>query len=237
MSSTSSPARPASVTEPGSSLSPPSGSGARWVGAAVLVTAPAVMTAALCAHPYLARLPDAEAVASHVAADPDRWAVVHLLTNVGTALVAAAFVVLHGWLRAAGHARHSRWGLPLVVLGSVLYGFLPGLEFAPWGAVETGGDAVAVQTELRPWFVGTLAASAIAFLIGALAFARDVAVARPLPGALSLIVAAALTVLALARAVPLGAVQLYVQALAGVIALWPPALAYSRAWQRSNVQA
>lgn len=45
-----------------------------------------------------------------------------------------------------------------------------------------------------------------------------------LSGPLTRVVVSALVVLVLARLVPLGAVQFYVQALAGLVALWP--LAY-----------
>ncbi len=72
------------------------------------------------------------------------WGLVHVLTGVGSALVALAFLAL----RASGEDRYSAGALPFVLVGSVLYAFLPGLEFAPLAATRTGGDAVAAQSSV-----------------------------------------------------------------------------------------
>lgn len=198
-------------------------------GPAIVALAPAVMLAAFVAHPYLVGLPDPQAVAEAVEADTTRWAIAHLLTGVGSALIALAFLAVRAHLRDAGEDRFSRWGLPFVVLGSALYGFLPGLEFAPLAAAETGGDVIAVQAALEPWFVPVFVTSAITFAIGVLAFTRGIARSRILSGRTTRTVVAALAVMAAARAVPLGMVQFYVQALAGLVALWPLAHAM---WRR-----
>lgn len=197
-------------------------------GPLVVALAPAVLLLALVAHPFLVVLPDAEAVAGLVVADTTRWGIVHLLTNVGSALLALAFLAVRAHLRDAGEERFSRWGLPFVVFGSVLYGLLPGLEFAPMTAAETGGDVVAVQAALEPWFVPVFVTAAITFAIGAFAFARGVADSRVLGPGTTRTVVTALAVMAVARAVPLGVVQFYVQGLAGLVALWPLALAMGR---------
>lgn len=200
--------------------------------AAVVALAPAVMLVALVSHPFIAVLPDAHAVADAVQADTTRWAVVHLLTAVGVALVALAFVAVRVHLRDAGEDRFSSRGLPLVLFGSAMYGLLPALEFAPLAAAETGGNVAAVQDFLQPWFLGALVTGAVAFAAGTLAFARAIAASAILDPRARQVVVTALVVLALSRVVPLGLVQFYVQALAGLLAFWPLARVM---WRRTEV--
>lgn len=189
--------------------------------AAVVAGAPVVMLVALVSHPFIAVLPDADVVADAVQADTTRWAVVHLLSAVGVALVALAFLAVRAHLRDAGEDRFSSRGLPLVLFGSALYGLLPALEFAPFAAAKTGGDVTAVQEALRPWFLGALVSGAVMFAVGAWAFARAVASSGVLERRATRVVVTALVVLALSRAIPLGVVQFYVQAVAGLLALEP----------------
>ena len=193
-------------------------------GAVAVALAPAVTFVALVGHPYLARLPDAGAVAAAVEQSTTRWGAVHLLTAVGISLTALAFLAIRAWLREAGEDRFSAWALPWVILGGALYGLLPALEFAPMAAAQIGGDVAGIQAALQPWFITILATSAIIFAVGIVGFARGIAASHILSRPLTLIVVSALAVLAVSRFVPLGAVQLYVQAAAGLIALWP--LAY-----------
>jgi hypothetical protein len=193
-------------------------------GAVAVALAPAVMLVALVGHPFLVRLPDAAAVAEAVEQSTTRWGVVHLLTAVGIILTALAFLAIRAWLRDAGEDRFSAWALPWVILGSALYALLPALEFAPMAAALIGGDVAGVQAALQPWFIAILASSAIIFTVGIVGFARGIAVSKILSPPLTTIVVSALVVLAVSRFVPLGAVQFYVQAAAGVVALWP--LAY-----------
>ncbi|MBC3194810.1 hypothetical protein H7X46_27540 [Pseudonocardia sp. C8] len=197
-------------------------------GAAAVAVAPLVMLVAFVTHPFIARLPDAGAVAAAAGADPTWWAAVHLLTAAGSALVALAFLAVRAHLRDAGEDRFSAWGLPFVISGSAVYGLLPGLEFAPMAAVLTGGDAAAAQDVLQPWFVAVLVTSVVLFAIGVLGFARAVAAGRILSRPLTRLVVTGLVVLAVARMVPLGAVQFHVQGLAGLVALWPLAF---RMWR------
>ncbi len=135
-----------------------------------------------------------------------------------------AFLAIRAHLRDAGEERFSPWALPLVIIGSALYAFLPGLEFAPLAAARAGVDVVAVQDANTRFFVPVLAASAIFFVIGVAGFVKAIAVSRILSSTLTRTVGAALVVLAVSRMVPLGVVQFYVQAVAGLVALWP--LAY-----------
>jgi hypothetical protein len=190
-------------------------------GAAAVAIAPSVMLFVYLAHPFIVRLPDADAVAHAVHADATWWGIVHLLTALGSALVALAFLAIRARLRDAGEERFSAWALPFVIVGSAFYGLLPGLEFAPLAAARTGGDAAAAQSALQPWYIFTLATSVILFAIGIVGFARGIAAGRVLSRPLTRLVVTALLVWAAARFIPLGLVQFYVQGVAGIVALWP----------------
>ena len=193
-------------------------------GALGVAIAPSVMLFVYLAHPFIARLPDAAAVDHAVHAGTTWWGFVHLLTALGSTLVALAFLAIRAYLRDAGEERFSAWALPFVIVGSALYGLLPGLEFAPLAAALSGADAGAAQAALQPWFTFTLATSVILFAIGIVGFARAVAAGRVLSRPLTRLVVTGLVVWAAARFVPLGLVQFYLQGVAGIVALWP--LAY-----------
>ena len=197
-----------------------------------MALAPLVLLFALVTHPFIARLPDAHAVAHAVAADATWWGIVHLLTAVGSSLVALAFLAIRAHLRDAGEERFSPWALPFVIVGSALYGLLPGLEFAPMTAVRTGGDAAAVQAVLEPWFISVLATSGLLFTVGVLGFAQGIAAGQILSRPLTRLVVTGLVVWAAARFVPLGAVQSYVQGVAGIVALWPLAF---QMWRQTRL--
>ncbi|MDP8932195.1 MAG: hypothetical protein M3O70_27420, partial [Actinomycetota bacterium] len=113
--------------------------------------------------------------------------------------------------------------LPFIVIASTLYAVLPGLEFAPLAAAKTGGDVRAVQAALDPWFIPILATAVLLFAVGIYGFARGIADSHVLGQGLTGLVVAGLAVLAVARFVPVGAVQFYVQGGAGLVALWPVA--------------
>lgn len=190
-------------------------------GAVAVALAPAVTFVALVGHPFIARLPDAAGVADAVGQGTTWWGIVHMLAAVSAILTALAFLAIRARLRDAGEERFSVWALPFLIVGSMLYGLLPALEFAPLSAALTGGDAAAVQTELVPWFIPILVTSAILFAVGLVGFARAVAASQILSRRLTRLVFAALIVLAVSRMLPLGVAQFYVQAIAGLIALWP----------------
>lgn len=206
-------------------------------GAVAVAAAPAVMFVALVGHPFLARLPDADGVADAVGQSTMRWGIVHVLTAVGAVLTALAFLAIRARLRDAGEDRFSVWALPFVIAGSALFGLLPALEFAPIGVAQTGGDVAAVQAALQPWFISILATSGILFAIGAFGFARGVAAGQILSRGLTRLVFAALIVLAVSRMLPLGVAQFYVQAGAGLVALWPLAYHMWRATQPATRRA
>lgn len=199
-----------------------------WARVAVLAVAPAFLGAALVAHPFISgRLPNETAIAEAVTANPTMWPVVHLAAAVGSALIAIAFLAVRSYLRQAGENRYSALGLPFVVLGSTMFAVLPGMEFAPLAADESGGTAsevAAAQDAIAGWFLRVLLVGGIAFAAGAALFATAIWRARVTSAGLTRLVVAALLVMAATRFVPLSFAQFYLQSLAALLALWP--LAY-----------
>jgi hypothetical protein len=193
----------------------------------VLAVAPAVLLAALVAHPYLAgRLPNGAAVADEVIAGTTRWGLVHLAHAVASALIAVAFLALRHYLHEAGEDRLSALGMPFVIVGSTLYAVLPGMEFAVLAAAETGGTAAevaAAQDAIGQWFTPVLVVSGVTFGIGALSFASALRASGMASAGPTRVVAAALIVMAVSRIVPLSVAQLYVHGLAAGVAFWPVA--------------
>jgi hypothetical protein len=205
----------------------------RWAAVAT-GAGPVLLLAAFLSHPPIAgRLPDDAAVADAAAADLARWGLVHLAAVIGSAAVAVAFVAVREHLRAHGDGRLSAFGLGAVVIGSVLYAVLPGLEFAQIAAHETGADMEATQAALTEWFLVFLLGGSLVFLLGCAVFAVAVMRTRPLGGSLDGVVAGALIVFALARLVPIGAVQFYVQSAAATVALLPLAVGM---WERTTTR-
>lgn len=199
--------------------------------AVVTALAPLTLLAALAWHPYIAgRLPNSSAVADAVADGPTRWGLAHLAAGVASGVVVLAFIAIRGLIREQGDDS-SAFGLPFVVIGSMLYALLPGMEFAPLAAVEAGSDAEAAQSALQPWFLPVLLIGAITFALGVLGFARGIASVHVLSPGVTGLVVVALVVLAASRFLPLFALQAYLQAAAAVVALWPLAL---RMWSPSQ---
>jgi hypothetical protein len=195
------------------------------VRAGIVAIAPAVMVAAFGAHPYIGLgLPNDAAVAAAAASNTTLWGLSHLLVAVGSGLLAVAFLVIRSYLREAGEERWSALGLPFVVMGSTLYAVPPGMEFAALAAAETGADVQAAQSAVEPWFIPMILASAVAFSIGAVGFARGTASIGLSSRGLTRVVVVGLVILAVARLIPLTGVQFYVQSAALLVALWP--LAY-----------
>lgn len=196
---------------------------------AALVVAPAVLLAALVAHPYIGgRLPNDDAVAEAVAAGTTRWGVVHLATSVASALIILAFLAVRSYLQEAGEDRFSARGMPFVIIGSTLFAVLPGMEFVPLAAAETGAttaEIAAAQDAITGWFALVLLAGAFTFAIGVFSFARAISITTVGSLGLTRVVVAALVVMAVSRFVPLAAAQFYVQGVAAIVALWP--LAYA----------
>lgn len=175
-------------------------------------------------HPFIGLgPPDERAIAAALAAHPTLWGLSHLAIGVGSGLLVLAFLAIRSYLHEVGEERWSSPALAFIVVGSTLFAMLPGMEFAPLAANETGGDVQAAQTALLPWFVPVLLTGAFTFALGVLGFARGIADSGILSRRLNWLVLGALLVMAAARFVPLGAVQLYVQGVAGIAALWPMA--------------
>lgn len=191
----------------------------------LLAVTPVLLLAALVWHPYISgRLPNNAAIADAVAADTTRWGLVHLASGVAFGVVVLAFIAVRSYLRAAGEERWSGFGLPFIVIGSSLHTMLPGMEFAPLAAVESGSDAEAVQAALVPWFVPVLATGGILFVVGTFGFVVGIARSGVLTPGLTALVIGGLLAMAVSRLVPLSTIQFYVQGLAAIAALWP--LAY-----------
>jgi len=210
----------------------------RW-RTTVVVVAPVVLLAVFVAHPYLSgRLPNDAGVAEAVAAGPTRWGAVHLATTVASGLIILAFLAVRSYLREAGEDRFSALGVPFVVIGSTLFAVLPGMEFAPLAAAETGATTTeieATQEALASWFLPVLVTGALAFAIGVFAFARAISIVTVGSRGVTRVVVAALIVMAVSRFVPLAAVQFYVQGVAVIVALWP--LAYAMRTQAAPYTA
>lgn len=199
---------------------------ARLLRVGVVAIAPVLLLVSLSSHPYLpGRQPNHEAIAAAVTSDPTRWGVVHLATGIASAVLILAFLAIRSQLREAGEDHWSVVALPFLVIGSTLYAMLPAMEFAPLAAIEAGGDARATQAALVPWFIPVLVAGGISFAVAMLCFALAVSRSTVLSPGLARLVATALVVTAMCRFVPLHAIQFYLQAVAGSLALLP--LAYS----------
>jgi hypothetical protein len=131
-----------------------------------------------------------------------------------------AFIAIRGFLHDAGEDHYSEVGLPFVALSAALYAVLPGMELGAIAAVDMGASVAQMEESLDPWFVPILMSSALLNLIGLVWFARGIRAARVLAPTQTTLVVTALVVMALARFVPLGAVQFYLQGTAGMVALW-----------------
>lgn len=190
--------------------------------AVIVAIAPVLLLAAMIWHPYLpGRLPDHGGVAQAVSNDTTRWGLAHLAAAAASGVLILAFIAIRGYLREAGDEAWSAIGLGFIVIGSLSYAVLPGMEFAPLAAVETGADPVAAQAALDGWFVPVLLAGALTFAIGIVCVAVAILRNRVLNPQLTWVVVAALIVMAASRLVPFAAVQFYVQSAAALIALWP----------------
>lgn len=208
---------------------------ARWQ-VAIFLIAPSLMAGGLFYHPAIGNPTDADFLANLAAAvraDTFRWALAHHMVAIGSGLIALAFLALENRLREAGENRASRIGFPLIVVGSLMYAMLPAMEFAPFAAAEAGADPSAAQGAIFPWFIPTLFTGALIFFVGAVYFARAIVRSRLLKPGLARIVAGAMVVAAASRLVPVNFIQMDLQAIAGIIALWPLAyVTWNDQWRR-----
>lgn len=190
--------------------------------AVITALAPLALLVAFIWHPYIAgRLPNDSAIADAAADDPTRWGLAHLAAGFASGVVILAFIAIRGLIRDLTDDSWSALGLPLIVIGSIFYTLLPGMEFAPLAAIDAGSDAAAAQSALQPWFLPVLLIGAVTFALGVFSFAKGIASLSILSPRLTGLIVVALVILALSRFVPLFAVQGYVQSAAAMIALWP----------------
>ena len=208
----------------------------RALHAGILLLAPSVMAAGLFYHPTIGNPLDADfltRLSAAVTADTFRWAVAHHLTALGSGLIALAFLALDARLRQSGQSRAAAVGFPLIVAGSLLYALLPAMEFAPLAAAESGADPGAAQRAIFPWFIPTLYSGALLFLAGSIAFARGILRIRAVARWPVRVAALGLIVAALCRLVPINVIHMDVQAVAGILALWPLAyVTWNEGWRR-----
>jgi hypothetical protein len=194
--------------------------------AVVVAVAPVLLLASMIWHPFIpGRLPNNAEIAQAVSIDTTRWGLSHLSSAFASAVLVLAFIVIRGLLRESGDRTWSAIGLGFIVIGSLSYTVLPGMEFAPLAAVESGVNPIAVQAALQDWFTGVLMVGALTFAIGVVGIAIAVLRYAPLSRVLAWVVVVALIVMAVSRIVPLAAIQFYVQGVAALIALWPLAWA------------
>ena len=193
---------------------------------AVLAIAPIVLLVAMFSHPYLAgRLPDHAGVAEAVADGTTRWGLTHIAAGVASGAVVLAFIAIRGFLREKGDQSLSAVGLGFVVMGSLFYALLPGMEFTPLAAIESGGDPEAAQAALDDWFVPVLFVGAVLFAIGVGLVAAAIRRHGDLGPTLTMVVVLAMIIWVASRFAPFAVGQLYVQSVAALIALWPLAWA------------
>lgn len=184
---------------------------------------PILLLIGIVYHPYLEDLRDKGTVADALTADTARWGIAHLMVGLATALVLLAFLSVHTFLRERGQPGMSAVGVPFIVVGSVLFAFLPAMEIAMLGADGAGSDVEEVLLEMNTWFQPILLASAAVFAVGVAFFASAIARSRVLPKRLTRLVVVALGVAAITRFIPLGA-ALYLGGAALVVALLPIAV-------------
>lgn len=204
----------------------PGPGGTRWYDlarASLVALSPSLLLLSLVYHPHIDDLRDKESVASALTEDTARWGIVHLAVGLAAALVLLAFLAVDAFLRENGRSRASTAGVPFVVVGSILFAFLPAMEIAMLAVAETGGDVAAVMLAMNTWFVPVLVGGAVVFGVGAVLFAVAVARSGVLGRGTTLLVVTAFVVAALARFVPLGA-MLYLSGAALVVALLPLAV-------------
>jgi hypothetical protein len=176
-------------------------------------------------HPYVDDLRDKGTVAAALTANTTRWGIAHLVVGVAAALVLLAFLAVDEFLRESesGRSEMSALGVPFIVIGSVLFAFLPAMEIAMLGAYGAGVGVEEVLLEMNTWFQPILLAGAAVFAVGVAFFVVAIARSRMLSGGLTWLVVGALVVVAVARFVPLGA-ALYLGGAALVVALLPIAV-------------
>ena len=191
--------------------------------AAVTGLSPSLLLIGLVYHPHLDDLRDKDTVASALAADTTRWGIAHLVVGVAAALVLLGFLSIDEYLRESGDTETSALGVPFIVIGSVLFAFLPAMEIAMLGVYGAGADVEEALLEMNTWFQPIVLAGAATFAVGIAFFIAAIARSRILNGALTWLVAGALVVAAIARFVPLGA-ALYLGGAALVVALLPIAV-------------
>ena len=120
--------------------------------ALALFAAPVTLLVAFFLHPYLEDEFDVSAMTAEVVADPERWALAHVMLIVGFAVMLLAVFALRGLLRTAGEERWSFIAVPLLVGAGTMFTAIWGLEITVAAVANVGGDVEAVFEESDRWF-------------------------------------------------------------------------------------
>jgi len=169
---------------------------------AVLVIAPVVLLVGVLAHPFVANYLEMGAVVNAVTGAPDQWAAAHLIIPVGMGLLMLAVVAIRGEFRRAGEQRWSVIALPLLFLGSAVWGAIAALEITYAAVANSGGDVLAVMETNEAWTVPYVLVAAPLFVLGWISLAVAFYRVPILPRALNWVAIAALVLIVLASFIP-----------------------------------
>lgn len=187
--------------------------------AAVVTGGPFVLLGALVSHPFIINKTDKQAVAQALTAGTGRWAAAHIGVGIGFGVLLLALLAVRNYLGNSGEGR-SAAAVPFLVMGTVMFTFLPAMETAMAGAVRAGMDPIAFYTELNTWLLPITVGASLAFSVGAIILARSVFRSQVLGPRITRVAAIALVIMAVVRFAPSSAAH-YVSTVAAIVALVP----------------
>lgn len=195
--------------------------------AAIVAVAPLFLLAAIAYHPFVGNLTDRSEMAAAINEGASRWSIAHVAVGAGMGLLLLAFLAVCSYLQRRGETRWNERAVPFLVMGTIFTLFLPAMETAVGAAAQVGADPGSVLGELQPVFRPLMFGGALLFAAGVVLVATGIAKSGVFGRQPSLILAAALGIVAVSRFVPDGR-ALYAGAVAGVAALVPIAIAMWR---------
>lgn len=205
--------------------------------AVALFLTPIVLLVGFVWQPYISNVTDASLIAEKISGNGDRWAWSHIVIILGFALTLLSILALRKLLRSAGEQRWSFWATALAVGGTAFLTAGAGADLMGAAIANSGGDLEAVIKAGQPWMNAVYGVGALLFGLGWLGFAVAFYRTRVLERRLTVAVAAALVVVALAGFIPAGWAS-WIAALALGVATWTVAQRYwSAASGRSRVAA
>ena len=180
--------------------------------AVVVAVTPVVGLIAAFYHPYIGDIADNAETARVVAADPTRWAWVHVIEMGVNVLLVLAIVGIGSYL--------------LITAGIVLFTAVLGMAVSFSAMNEVGAPLEAVLDAVEPWYLPITFTILITAGLGFLSLAVAIYRSRVLSRELSWVVSAAIVVVTLTLLIPATWGE-QVFSAAAIIAFWP--LAY-RMW-------